>query len=139
MSSPTAFSFLQADGHFSNTDYEQLKTDPKRLISILLSRKNSRKFLSLLEKASLFHPKRKSSKTRSINEQLSKLNLTEVLPILILSPEPITKAIEKVRWQKSYFAEFKEGFGQKADTLRECGLFLQRGSTSFISQYIKSL
>ena len=97
MSSPTAFSFLQADGQFSNIDYEQLKTDPKRLISILLSKKNSRKFLSLLEKASLFQPKRKSSKTRSLDEQLLKLNLTEVLPILILSPEPITKAIEKIR------------------------------------------
>ena len=80
MSSPTAFSFLQAAGQFSNIDYEQLKTDPKRLISILLSKKNSRKFLSLLEKASLFQPKRKSSKTRSLDEQLLKLNLTEVLP-----------------------------------------------------------
>ena len=131
MSSPTAFSFLQADNQFSNIDYEQLKTDPKRLISILLSKKNSRKFLSLLEKASLFHPKRKSSKTRSIYEQLSKLNITEVLPILILSPEPITKAIEKIRRQKGHFTKSEECFRQEADALRECGLFLQRGGRYF--------
>lgn len=133
MSSPTAFSFLQADGQFPNIDYEQLKTDPKRLISILLSKKNSRKFLSLLEKASLFHPKRKSSKTRSINEQLSKLNLTEVLPILILSPEPISKAIEKIRRQKSHFTKSEEGFEQEVDALRECRLLLQRGGRSIDS------
>jgi len=79
MSSNNPFSFLHSEGQFSNLDYEFLKNEPRRLIPILLSKKNSVKFLDLMEKASLFHPKAKSLKSKPQLEDLSKQPLTEVI------------------------------------------------------------
>ena len=71
-------SFLQIERQITASDYESLKNDPKKLITIMTSKKSSEKLLEIFEKSVLYVRKPKTFRNKDSKLKASKLSINEV-------------------------------------------------------------